>query len=201
MISSKIDPVLKEAALQEFRQTIATHQRRLSENFPALKPDQIFVTVVNQSRFETEIFEGGNEYLREISSEILSTPDWKHYGQLFGAVPNDPEDELEELLTKTTLMPSTTSGNIPQGKGLFDLEKMTRFENEGLRVFMRHGIMWLLRYHFCKLYPQTPLREPLLIITNPDCYKTRDDDKDDDDNYENEDKEDGDEEEEEGGDQ
>jgi len=60
---------------------------------------------------------------------------------------------------------------------LFDLTKMdalAKLENQ--RIFSRLGILWLLRYNFCKLRPQTPLRKPLEILTYPPFLQDDDDD-------------------------
>jgi len=62
---------------------------------------------------------------------------------------------------------------------LFDLTKMddALAKLESQRIFSRLGILWLLRYNFCKLRPQTLLRKPLEILTYPP-YLQDDDDED-----------------------
>jgi len=61
---------------------------------------------------------------------------------------------------------------------LFDLTKMDALaKSEDQRIFSRLGILWLLRYNFCKLRPQTPLRRPLEILTYPP-YLQVDDEED-----------------------
>jgi len=69
--------------------------------------------------------------------------------------------------------------DLNYGEELFDLTKMDELaKSEDERIFSRLGILWLLRYNFCKLRPQTPLRRPLEILTYPPYLEDDGDEED-----------------------